>query len=722
MSSTRPKPGTRVIAVLVAAALTALMTVAQAGVALAASGKWAIQATPNVTVPGGQLGSVSCPSANACTAVGSDLNASGVTVTLAEAWNGTSWRRQSTPNPAGHTIAPALLGVSCPSAGFCEAVGGYTVGTTGIILAETWNGSSWATQSVPAPSGSTSAVLHAVSCPSPTFCEAVGFYDTSSGAVVPLAEMWNGTAWSVQSTPSPAGTIVELGGVSCVSANFCEAVGGNPLFADVWNGTSWELQSIPGTSGSGLGPVSCVSVSFCEAVGGDGGAVWNGTAWSAVPIPVPAGNFATFGGVSCTSTTSCEAVGSYTSGSGTYFTLGEGWNGTAWSIQSTPGVAGASVTSLGDVSCATAGACEAVGEYQQTPGSPTLKALAETWNGSAWTTQSPARPGAAVANSLNAVSCVSATFCEAVGTASDGSGNAIGLAEVWNGTTWKTQSFPNPVQASSGVRAILRGVSCVSAQFCEAVGNSSTTPGAGAWVWNGTSWTAQTITGSAGLTSVSCPSASFCEAVSGNAGTNTWNGTSWSAQSASASGFSSLSSVSCPSATFCEAVGLGPSGEDAETWNGSSWSAQSTPSPSGGSSLDLNAVSCAKAGFCETVGWYLSSTFAQLTVAERWTGTAWVAQATPNPTASTDNSLLGVSCTSASSCTSVGFAAPVITNDTLAEVWNGSSWSLQSSPNRPNANNNVLNGVSCGAAQTCTAVGVTTDQGQIGATLAEAGD
>jgi hypothetical protein len=254
------------------------------------------------------------------------------------------------------------------------------------------------------------------------------------------------------------------------------------------------------------------------------------------------------------------------------------------------------------------------------------------------------------------------------------------------------------------------------------VGSSSANPGAAAWVWNGTSWKAQTIAGSSYLASVSCPSADFCVAVSGDGDANVWNGTSWSAQSASAAGFSFLYSVSCTSADFCMAVGVGSSGDNAETWNGSTWTAQPTPTPAGGSSLDLKGVSCVTPDSCETVGWYFSSTFAQLTVAEKWNGTAWKLQTTPNGANSTDNSLLGVWCTSASSCTSVGFTEPNIINETLAEVWNGTSWSLQSTPNPAYASNNVLNGVSCGAAGRCTAAGVTTDRGSIGATLVEAGD
>jgi hypothetical protein len=221
-----------------AAASAATASTAARAAAAAASAKWAIETSPNVTAPGGQIQSVSCSSTDACTAVGSYLNSSGITDTLAEAWNGTAWHKEATPNPSGDvtpSVSPGLTGVSCPSAAFCEAVGGYSssISRSGI-LAYTWNGTSWASQSVPFPAGSDSGSLHQVSCVSSTFCEAVGQYFGASGTTQPFAEMWNGSAWTAQVTPIPSGATIEiLGGVSCASATFCIAEGsGSATFAD----------------------------------------------------------------------------------------------------------------------------------------------------------------------------------------------------------------------------------------------------------------------------------------------------------------------------------------------------------------------------------------------------------------------------------------------------------------------------------------------------------
>jgi hypothetical protein len=128
-----PRARTRAGAGLAACALTAFMTMtgvtgvtgalaagagSASGAAAAAGPLWSIQHSANAVLPGGQLEAVSCSSASACTAVGNDRNPVGISVTLAERWNGTAWQRQHTPNPAEDTsgsIDPNLTGVSCPA-------------------------------------------------------------------------------------------------------------------------------------------------------------------------------------------------------------------------------------------------------------------------------------------------------------------------------------------------------------------------------------------------------------------------------------------------------------------------------------------------------------------------------------------------------------------------------------------------------------------------------
>jgi len=711
-------------------AIALTMTTIPAGTALAASPDWAIQPSPNVTLPGGRIDSMSCASATSCVAVGSFLNTSGITDTLAEAWNGTSWLKQATPNPAADTVhaaMPTLTGVSCPAAGFCEAVGSYTDNGAGAILAESWNGTSWTIQSVPSPSGSTSAGLSSVSCTSPAFCEAVGSFFGGSGQA-PLAETWNGTTWSAQPVPFPAGEIEAfLGSVSCTSATFCMAAGGDPSVAEMWDGTSWTAQALPG--GGGL--VSCDSPSFCMALGGTtgatGSAIWNGSSWTPQPVQGPSGAVITsFEALSCSSSQTCEAVGSYSTDVSTSAgpSLAEVWNGTSWTVQPTPNPAGAAFASLNAVSCTAAGSCEAGGYSSTTLSSPDLQAVAEGWNGTAWTLQDAVAPPGATSNAFNGVSCVSTTFCEAVGTASDASTNLISLAEAWNGTSWKIQPTPEPAQASAGVRAIMSGVSCVSASFCEAVGYSAAGPGAAAWEWNGASWTTQPAPGAGRLASVSCVSATFCMAVAVNGETDSWDGSTWS-QSAAIPSFTFVTSVSCRSASFCEATGAGASAtQQAAEWNGTAWSLQSTPTPADGDGIDLQAVSCLTVNSCTAVGFYFqSTTFGQPPLAEHWDGRAWTVQSTPIPTGSSVDELLGIWCRSAGFCAAVGEQQndSSLATLTLVQVWNGTSWTTRTSPNRSLNDLDVLNSVWCGTGNRCTAVGIGADLGEVNATLVETG-
>ncbi|HEX9034648.1 MAG TPA: hypothetical protein VF834_22620, partial [Streptosporangiaceae bacterium] len=495
--------------------------------------------------------------------------------------------------------------------------------------------------------------------------------------------------------------------VSCASRTFCEAWGGGnggspgPTVAERWNGTSWHLQAVP-TSDAVPDSMSCASALFCEALTPTGGYRWNGSSWTAQATPSLGGGLT---GVSCVSATFCEAVAeNFNSAPGT---LAAKWNGSAWTVQSISTPPAAASMMMAAVTCSSASACEAVGSFGLGTTNAAPRAVAESWNGHSWALQDAVTPPGATANSLRSVSCVSLTFCEAVGSFTDGTGTTgASMAEMWNGKSWKVQTMPG---ASFSV-------SCVSATFCEAVGPAS------AANWNGTTWTLQQRPGAdVEPVAVSCATVTFCMAVDGFAQTAIWNGTAWSA-GPTVTGFTSqgspVESVSCVSASFCEAVGGGSGGDNAAVWNGTSWTAQPTPGPA---SSFLSAVSCPAVNSCEAVGSYADSSFHEAAFAEVWNGTTWAAQTIPNPSISRGTSLSAISCTSADSCTAVGSYqySLIFLGHTLAEVWNGTTWSLRSTPSDPNAG---LSGVSCGASGACTAVGQRLDEGLIPTTLIEVGD
>jgi hypothetical protein len=327
--------------------------------------------------------------------------------------------------------------------------------------------------------------LYGVSCTSTSACMAVGAVGSSSNgdAFAALAERWNGSSWSIQSIPSPAGAVdTWLYGLSCVSSTSCTAVGttdGGPV-AEHWDGSSWSIQSTP--DGGHLVDVSCTSATACTAVGSYGTATlaerWDGSSWSIQSTPNPAGEqYSELIGVSCSSATACTAVGEYHNSSGAGGTLAESWDGSSWSIQSTPNPAGEQYNQLTGVSCFSPNACTAVGVSGGT--------LAERWDGSSWSIQSTPNP-AVGSGGLNRVSCSSATACTAVGQYSSSAG--MMLAEGWDGSSWSIQSVPSPTGVQGGE---LIGVSCLSTSTCTAVGLYDDSSGpvlALQETWDGTTW------------------------------------------------------------------------------------------------------------------------------------------------------------------------------------------------------------------------------------------
>jgi len=356
-----------------------------------------------------------------------------------------------------------LLGVSCPTATDCTAVGWSNNGTGGpaLPLAMRWRKSTgWRLQPIPSPTGAISSFLEAVSCPTARDCTAVGDFYGTSNLIVPLVERWSGMSWSVQSTPAPTGlTAGNLEGVSCPTAIDCTAVGwyssnGGPALplAERWSGKVWRLQSLPSATGAltnVLFAVSCPTARHCTAAGrshyssliGDLPLAeqWNGVSWTIQPTPTPTGEtLSVLTGVSCSAVTACTAVGWYSTGGTTELPLVERWNGFTWNIQPTlsPPATG---NILIAVSCPTSADCTAVGQSEN--GGP-VQTLAEQWDGTDWHIQVTPNANAPARDLLDSVSCRTAADCTAVGWSAIGS-FGLTLAERWNGTAWHIQTTPS---------------------------------------------------------------------------------------------------------------------------------------------------------------------------------------------------------------------------------------------------------------------------------------
>jgi hypothetical protein len=135
----------------------------------------------------------------------------------------------------------------------------------------------------------------------------------------------------------------------------------------------------------------------------------------------------------------CVAVGSYLNGDALQ-TLIESWNGTAWSVIPSPNQ-GISQNELYSVSCTSSTACVAVGEYFNLD-ETAYQTLVESWNGSAWSITSSPNAGTG-SNDLGSISSSTATKCAAVGSRSDKNGFMFQtLTETWDGTVWRVVSTP----------------------------------------------------------------------------------------------------------------------------------------------------------------------------------------------------------------------------------------------------------------------------------------
>jgi hypothetical protein len=332
---------------------------------------------------------------------------------------------------------------------------------------------------VPSPNvGVKGSSLGGVSCVSATECLAVGYFKNSSGFDRTLIESWDGTSWLGVPSPNP-GPNDYLEDVSCASATACMAVG-------YFYNSSLEARTLT--------------------------ASWNGTSWTVLhsPNPVTAGNNV-LSSVSCSSATACTAVGNSEVSDSDYRTLIESWNGTSWTAEASRNpVPGQDY--LYGVFCSAATACTAVGDTYSTSDFA-VRTLIESWNGTSWTVAPSPSPGPGSDDILFGVSCASATACVAVGSGTRSSGASGTLTESWNGTSWTV--VPSPNEGSTGNGNSLADVSCVSAAACTAVGASGMETLIESW--DGTSWAIvpspnRGLYGSV-LVSVSCISATACTAA-----------------------------------------------------------------------------------------------------------------------------------------------------------------------------------------------------------------
>jgi hypothetical protein len=196
--------------------------------------------------------------------------------TLAYHWNGTSWQRVSTPNPAGSSQGNELAAVAARATNDVWAAGGDG-GYPEASLVLHWNGSTWAQVRVPSI-----GALDAVTVTS------ANVWVASSNKV----EQFNGSAWTSLSA-LPGG--VSITGLAHTAAglwavgykSFVCGEGGScsSSYAALWNGSAWT--TVPAGGGTELSGVVAAG-SAVLATGGTG--VWQLTTTASTPQITPTQN------------------------------------------------------------------------------------------------------------------------------------------------------------------------------------------------------------------------------------------------------------------------------------------------------------------------------------------------------------------------------------------------------------------------------------------------
>jgi hypothetical protein len=380
-------------------------------------GRWSVSEPP---LPGNLAqgnksegaSSVSCPAAGHCVAVG--YAASGPQLEpLVFTQKSGGWQERVLPLPAGAKGGSLDL-VSCPSIGNCTAAGGQ-------LLLDESNGK-WtpSTAGLP-PNGSVTtsgatAAIEGLSCWAPGNCAAVGVYgDTSGSPQGWLLVETNGVWGQGVEARLPANAsakegsylypVISLGPVSCAPNGDCTAVGGygdehshqfgmilsehagqwgpakeTPLPADA--GPNPQQGNAPV---SPMGAVACPSAGKCSAAGWylDKHGKYHGLllregagGWSRSELVFPSGAHAALGisfvSLACRSAGNCVAVGTYNPSASRLRPLlvternGHWAKGTEAPLPK--GAGRSSNGSLSSVSCSSAGACVAVGNYTRTAG------------------------------------------------------------------------------------------------------------------------------------------------------------------------------------------------------------------------------------------------------------------------------------------------------------------------------------------------------------------
>lgn len=225
------------------------------------SGRWTVTHTAVLDVgadgTSAGFGTVKSISPNNAWLAGAELlpGFGGTAGALIEHWDGTQW--SVLPNPASARQQATLAALTVISANDIWAVGQQNDDSGNHVpLALHWNGTSWQEVQVPAGIGGV-GVLTAVSAAGPSDVWAVGsqLQSASSNLAAPLAEHWDGKAWTVVSLPDHDNaelSSVYAAGPGDVWASGTFAEGLPSVFLHLDGAKGWSTVPTPGPAEFGL--------------------------------------------------------------------------------------------------------------------------------------------------------------------------------------------------------------------------------------------------------------------------------------------------------------------------------------------------------------------------------------------------------------------------------------------------------------------------------------
>ena len=344
----------------------------------------------------------------------------------------------------------------------------------------------------PQPHLVTDSSLASVSMGSAADGWAVGSFLAADALGHPLAEHWNGTAWTRVPAPEPSGTQAGLAGVDELSSTNAWAVGDsatgtagegnidNQPLIEHWNGTAWSIASgvaLPaGATGvlnavGGSGPDDLWAVGYTLNAEATMEQVlfehFDGTGWEQASFPTQtaacdpnaADCFLLPKAISATAPDDVWVVGSVLEPNPTANFVAH-WNGTAWRVVPAPCLTGQQVTQcsgatndlneLNGVTAISSTDAWAAGSEGNVNGQNFHVPYVEHWDGSTWSlVKTPNRGGEG--SLLNGVTALGSGDVWAVGQTQQLNGAIMPMTDQFNGTAWSVVPSPSPGTAGGRI-------------------------------------------------------------------------------------------------------------------------------------------------------------------------------------------------------------------------------------------------------------------------------